>query len=213
MQFILGGFFNFERQELNPPEISHFGVQRPRAYTLGKRRGWGPILEMPVPLAEAMQGRVRPEGVLRDTSFYVADIPEDVKKKYFVLGAGHEKTLRENVSKHPDRDVFPLECSSQWSCGTASGFLGTFKKNSTRRWSQTWQRWLIPAERLLAHGLPITPWAASALGVAERPALRGMPLSAQHKAAGNGMHIIPIFAMLGYALSCGAAASSDGKDD
>jgi len=207
MQFFLGGFYTFQRHDLNPAMICNFGVSRPRCYSLGKRAGWGAILEMKVPLPTAMQDNLVPFEVLTDTNFFVANIPDDVKKTYFVLSAKIQKTLKENAKKHPTRDVFPLECSSDWCSGTDSGFLSTFKKNSTRRWSQTHQRWLIAAERLLAHGLPITPWAAHALGVDERPALRHMPLTAQHKAAGNGMHMIPILAMMGYALSCGATVA------
>jgi hypothetical protein len=44
----------------------------------------------------------------------------------------------------------------------------TLTRGSRRLWSTVHLRWLLPLERLLAHGLPVTRWAAQTCRGAQR---------------------------------------------
>ena len=198
LKFFLGSFMRFEGHVLDPPAISEFGAARVRRYTKGKRNGFMASRPDLPDLVQSLATQINPYTVCRDVDFLVADIPDTAE---FTLTATQTNNLTTLVERHPDRNVFPLECTPDWSAGSGAGLLGALKTNSTRRYSKVHKRWLLPGERMLAHGLPVTPWAAASLGVQHRATLLAMPLSAQHKVAGNGMHFMSVFSMIGYALS------------
>ena len=114
------------------------------------------------------------------------------------------RALLSHQEQYPESRVFSLDQSEGRRISTATENLGALKCNSSRRYSTEHKRWLIPAERMLAHGLPVSSWAAESLGVSIKDRLLDLSPDAQGVLAGNGMHIACIFGAI--ALVCTATS-------
>jgi len=204
LHLMFGHFFHIYTEEITPPVVSEFGVTRQRQYTFLKRMLYHAIESPTIGLLGGYGQKIHQRNLLLDTDFFVAVLPPELNPAYFLLSASMTKALDKHLEKHPDRHVFPLECSADWASCTASGMLGALKRNSTRRYHAGLKRWLLPSERMLAHGLPVVQWAADALGVQLRPQLTSAPPTVQNMLAGNGMHIMAVYAMLTFACTSGA---------
>ena len=203
LHLLFGCFYFIHTEVVSPPDISTFGVLRRRQWTLLKRKGFAALTQPVFTLLQAHRLHIGEDEILKEIDFFVAEIQKE-NPNHFQLTARAKSALRLLVPSNPGRVVFPLECSVERASCTASGFLGALKRNSTRRYNVALKRWLLPGEKLLAHGLPVIQWAADALGVELRPGLGSAPTATQNMLAGNGMHIMVVFAFLNFGISSGS---------
>ena len=208
VKFLFGHIFRIHCEDLSPPDVSRFGVNRHRHY-FGMVRLESKVaeqLERRVTIKSAMEsvlGGLDPESRhVRDKGFFIACVTDEALAR-MCLKPRAAKCLKHLMAKHPDVAVFGLENSQEWISGMKDNLLASITRGSTRRYCPELGRWLLAPERLLAHGLPITDWAATALGTRQRTELLHSPPAAQSDMAGNSMHLACVMSMVAFVCLSG----------
>lgn len=97
----------------------------------------------------------------------------------------YQNIHRKNPKNDPNLFIF-LGDNPTRKCWTGtSKKLPTFRRNSGKFWGVRHKRWLTPREKLSVLGFPVTPYAATAMGV---PMLGMSDTRRAAHIAGNSMH-------------------------
>ena len=83
-------------------------------------------------------------------------------------------------------------------CRLTETQLPTFRRSSSRIWSPSRRRWLLPVEQALAMGYPVTEEAASVMGLPVDVLAEARTAAA----VGNAMHVANLGCILLSALAC-----------